>query len=51
MVKKGHIDSTHQNMPCGEGPAVGVPGHVVLSRALGNKVAPVCLEDRIPLTG
>lgn len=51
MVKKGHIHTTHQNTPCGEGPAVEVPGDVVLSRALGNDVAPVCLGDRIPLAG
>lgn len=51
MVKKGHIHTTHQNTPCGEGPAVEVPGDVVLSRALANDVAPVCLGDRIPLAG
>lgn len=28
-----------------------IPGDVVLSRALGNDVAPVCLGDRIPLAG
>lgn len=47
---KGHIHTSHQNKPCGESPAVGVPGDV-LSRALCNDVAPVCLGDRIPLAG
>lgn len=51
MVKKGHIHTTHPNMPCGEGRAVGVPGGDVLSKTLCNDVAPVCLGNRIPLAG